>query len=157
MHKDNYENIYAQIRGKKHFVLLPPVAAPCVNEQEVPGATYTPEPSDTDSNLQIQLDQPAEMVPVPTWDPEKPDERATAYSRFAEPMQVTLNEGDLLYLPALWFHKVKQSCGDEHFCCAVNYWYDMEFGGSFWSTHTFIREVGNAIIHDGGPKTLSAG
>ncbi|KAI7632484.1 hypothetical protein KC322_g22601, partial [Hortaea werneckii] len=32
LHKDNYENIYVQIRGQKHFVLLPPVEMPCVNE-----------------------------------------------------------------------------------------------------------------------------
>ena len=32
LHKDNYENIYVQILGKKHFVLLPPVAYACVAE-----------------------------------------------------------------------------------------------------------------------------
>ncbi|KAJ4385944.1 hypothetical protein N0V85_007953, partial [Neurospora sp. IMI 360204] len=35
LHKDNYENIYVQIRGRKHFVLLPPHCLPCVNEREL--------------------------------------------------------------------------------------------------------------------------
>jgi jumonji domain-containing protein 7 len=35
LHKDNYENIYVQILGQKHFVLLPPVEAACVNERSV--------------------------------------------------------------------------------------------------------------------------
>jgi jumonji domain-containing protein 7 len=35
LHKDNYENVYVQILGRKHFVLLPPVEAPCVAERSV--------------------------------------------------------------------------------------------------------------------------
>lgn len=40
LHKDNYENIYCQVMGSKHFVLLPPVETVCVNERELPCATY---------------------------------------------------------------------------------------------------------------------
>ncbi len=40
LHKDNYENIYCQIRGSKEFVLLPPVEMACVNEKSLPCATY---------------------------------------------------------------------------------------------------------------------
>lgn len=144
MHKDNYENIYAQIRGQKHFVLLPPLSAPCVNEQLLPGATYQQD-SEQSANIVARLDEPCEEVPVATWDPDTPAQRTTAYSHLAQPMRVTLHEGDILYLPAMWFHKVSQSCGEEGFCLAVNYWYDLEFSGSFWATNAFIREVGNAV------------
>ncbi len=41
LHKDNYENIYCQIRGKKRFVLLPSVETPCVNIRFLPQAIYT--------------------------------------------------------------------------------------------------------------------
>ena len=41
-------------------------------------------------------------VPFAIWDPDKPDENATRYSKLAEPMRVTLEEGDMLYLPAMW-------------------------------------------------------
>jgi jumonji domain-containing protein 7 len=40
LHRDNYENVYCQIMGSKHFVLLPPIAMPCVNEQMLQPATY---------------------------------------------------------------------------------------------------------------------
>ena len=40
LHRDNYENVYCQIMGSKHFVLLPPIAMPCVNEQTLQPATY---------------------------------------------------------------------------------------------------------------------
>lgn len=36
---------------------------------------------------------------------------------------VTVNEGETLYLPSLWYHHVQQT----HGCIAVNYWYDMQY------------------------------
>lgn len=130
MHKDNYENIYAQIRGQKHFVLLPPIAAPAVNEKAIRAATYILRNENVKgeggdigiSDLEARFDEPKEDVQWALWDPEVPDERGTAYSKLVKPLKVTLNEGDMLYLPALWYHKVSQSCGEEGFCCAVNYW-----------------------------------
>ena len=40
LHKDNYENIYCQLIGSKHFVLLSTVETVCVNEQQLPCANY---------------------------------------------------------------------------------------------------------------------
>lgn len=152
LHKDNYENIYVQILGRKHFVLLPPADAPCVNEKSVLAGTYAPKQNDrksrttTDESAQgdliIQIDDPEEYVPFATWDPDTPSVNVTPYSQFAQPMRVTLDEGDMLYLPALWYHKVSQSCNEEGLCCAVNYWYDLDFSGGFWSTAGFVRSVG---------------
>lgn len=47
--------------------------------------------------------------------------------RFARPQTVTVAEGQMLYLPAGWFHHVSQECGvwDDGSaapCIAVNYW-----------------------------------
>ncbi|KAH0349488.1 phospholipase A2, partial [Aureobasidium melanogenum] len=150
LHKDNYENLYVQVRGQKHFVIMPPTAAAAVNEQSVPGTTYVSTNKDETAELKVQdlkhvLDEPELIVPVPTWDPDFPDVRPTSYSKLVKPLRVTLNEGDMLYLPAMWYHKVGQSCGDEGYCCAVNYWYDMEFGGSFWASNAFARDVARAV------------
>jgi jumonji domain-containing protein 7 len=127
LHKDPYENIYIQIRGQKHFTLLPPHASACVNDAVLPAATYNPLPKTSEANgipqeLVETLDEPSESVPFPTWDPDCPDKNPTRFSALCQPLRVTLGPGDMLYLPALWFHKVGQSCGEEGFCCAVNYW-----------------------------------
>lgn len=148
LHKDNYENIYVQVLGRKHFVLLPPVDAPCVNEKQILAGTYGPlgsgdsKEGGTVEMLAIHIDEPEAYVPFATWDPDAPEENATPYSRYAQPMRVTLDEGDMLYLPALWYHKVSQSCNDEGLCCAVNYWYDLDFSGGFWSMAGFVRTAG---------------
>jgi jumonji domain-containing protein 7 len=173
LHKDNYENVYVQILGEKHFVLMPPVDAPCVNERAVLAGTYAPKPrsaateeanaddtktgdarfegqeksvtkpsGEDEDELVIQVDSPPSYVPFAMWDPDSPHKNSTPYSAYAQPMRVTLSEGDMLYLPALWYHKVSQSCNEEGLCCAVNYWYDLDFTGGFWSTAGFVRSVG---------------
>ncbi|RMZ70672.1 phospholipase A2 [Pyrenophora seminiperda CCB06] len=164
LHKDNYENVYVQVLGRKHFVLLPPVEAPCVGERAVLAATYAPrrrkiqEEGGSDGcdddvaskeDLFLQIDSPEEYVPFATWDPDFPKVNATPYSHLARPLRVTLEEGDVLYLPALWYHKVSQSCNDEGVCCAVNYWYDLDFSGGFWSTANFVRSVGLLSMRGG--------
>ena len=40
LHRDNYENIYCQIIGTKHFVLVAPAEMACVNEKMLPCANY---------------------------------------------------------------------------------------------------------------------
>lgn len=63
------------------------------------------------------------------WDPDSLEEDGDGgeqrgkYQKLARPVRVTLEKGDMLYLPRLWYHKVSQSCGEEGICCAVNYWY----------------------------------
>ncbi|WYZ38924.1 hypothetical protein EsH8_III_000838 [Colletotrichum jinshuiense] len=156
LHKDNYENIYVQVRGRKHFVLLPPLCHPCVNEQALTPATY----SRLGDGLRLGLDRdedgdetavqsggdeaaPPDAVPFATWDPDAPGVNATPYSQLAKPVRVTLEPGDMLYLPAMWYHKVSQSCPDdgEGFVLAVNYWYDMDFSGPLYPLSAFVRDV----------------
>ncbi|KAJ4305843.1 hypothetical protein N0V90_001375 [Kalmusia sp. IMI 367209] len=151
LHKDNYENVYVQVLGQKHFVLLPPVEAACVNEQAVLASTYaytdgaSGEFELRKEELVMEIDGVGEedvYVPFATWDPDLPKENATIFSKYSRPLRVTLEEGDMLYLPALWYHKVSQSCNEEGLCCAVNYWYDLDFSGGFWAANNFIRGVG---------------
>jgi jumonji domain-containing protein 7 len=129
--------------GRKHFTLLPPVEAPCVNERSVLAGTYM-------EDMKVEIDKPVQYVPFATWDPDEPEINATAYSKYSRPMRVTLEEGDMLYLPALWYHKVGQSCNAEGVCVAVNYWYDLDFAGGFWSMAGFVRSVGLLSMEDGG-------
>ncbi|KAK1995398.1 phospholipase A2 [Colletotrichum falcatum] len=146
LHKDNYENIYVQVRGRKHFALLPPCCHPCVNEKPLTPATYVRQ----DGRLELALDRAEDgaggapdAVPFATWDPDLPEVNATPYSHLAEAVRVTLEPGDMLYLPAMWYHKVSQSCSEDGdgFVLAVNYWYDMEFSGPLYPLSTFVRSV----------------
>lgn len=154
LHRDNYENIYVQITGRKHFVLLPPLFQPCVNEQELEPATYVRDQSQSrvetggEHHLMLRMDAAedqngaaAPKVPFATWDPDIPEANATPYSHLAEPMRVSLEPGDMLYLPAMWYHKVSQSCSEDGICVAVNYWYDMDFTGPLYSLCSFVRNV----------------
>jgi jumonji domain-containing protein 7 len=161
LHKDNYENIYVQVLGRKHFVLLPPVEAPCVNEKSVLAATYDDKPTAPGElrkkDLVIRVDEPEEYVPFATWDPDAPTKNTTPYSQYSHPLRVTLEEGDMLYLPALWYHKVSQSCNEERICCAVNYWYDLDFSGGFWSTANFVRSAGLLSMQNQGVEEKKEG
>lgn len=49
----------------------------------------------------------AEPVPFAIWDPDSPEENATPWSKLAEPMRVTLRQGDMLYLPAMWYGRIR--------------------------------------------------
>jgi jumonji domain-containing protein 7 len=98
MHKDNYENIYIQVLGRKHFVLLPSLCHPCVNEQPLKPATY----KRGENGMQLEMDSDTASVPFAIWDPDRPEQNATRFSHLARPLRVTLNPGDMLYLPAMW-------------------------------------------------------
>jgi peptidyl-lysine (3S)-dioxygenase / protease len=114
------------VKGTKHVVLVPPVAAACVNEKRLPAATYKASGSDSihgiPDEVTAELDEPFELVPFATWDPDYPKQNTTSYSRLAIPLRVTLEAGDVLYLPAMWYHKISLTCGPEGFCCSVNFW-----------------------------------
>lgn len=145
LHKDPYENIYVQVLGQKHFVLLSPIESACVKEEAHPAATYEAMPNCKseieDIDLKLHLDSAEATVPFATWDPDVPHQSTTSFSSLSRPLRVSLNPGDMLYLPALWYHKVSQSCSEEGICCAVNYWYDMEYAGPFYPLISFARKI----------------
>ncbi|KAK6594728.1 phospholipase a2 [Botrytis cinerea] len=124
----------------KTFYSTSPLFHPCINEVPLSSTSYVRSTSDP-ATLNIEPDSPSVELPVATWDPDVPSRNPTKYSHLAQPMHVTLEKGDMLYLPALWYHKVGQSCGEDGICVAANYWYDMDFGGSFWPLCNFVRSV----------------
>ncbi|KAF8981525.1 JmjC domain-containing protein 7 [Entomortierella lignicola] len=71
------------------------------------------------------------------------DEILEKYPRFhmCQPFKVELNPGELLYLPAMWYHQVEQEPDHEGKCIAVNWWYDMGFEGDRFATATFMSNL----------------
>ncbi|KAJ1308769.1 hypothetical protein OPQ81_004459 [Rhizoctonia solani] len=137
VHSDPYENIYAVIRGSKHFTLLPPTEGYTLREQRVLHAKYIrPAPS-----------SPLEIEPIPDstvrWAEVDPTLSLISDTEIGAPLRVTVKAGDALYLPAGWWHHVAQSGdGESGICIAVNWWYDVEMRGMTWTWMSFLRRMG---------------
>uniref|UniRef100_A0A3Q2X7G3 Bifunctional peptidase and (3S)-lysyl hydroxylase JMJD7 n=1 Tax=Hippocampus comes TaxID=109280 RepID=A0A3Q2X7G3_HIPCM len=120
LHKDPYENLYCVISGQKDFILLPPTDRPFIPYGLYQPAVYRQK---DDGDFEVVDRSEGEKVPWIPVDPLAPDlERYPAYGR-ARPLRCSVKAGEMLYLPSLWFHHVRQS----HGCIAVNFWYDMDF------------------------------
>lgn len=60
-------------------------------------------------------------------DPLEPDlKRYPAFSSAIQ-YEFRINEGDMLYLPSLWYHHVRQS----HKCIATNLWFDQDYDARY--------------------------
>ncbi|OBS73844.1 hypothetical protein A6R68_15613, partial [Neotoma lepida] len=120
VHKDHYENLYCVVSGEKHFLLHPPSDRPFIPYDLYTPATYQ---LTEEGTFKVVDEETMEKVPWIPLDPLAPDlVRYPSYSQ-ARALHCTVRAGELLYLPALWFHHVQQS----HGCIAVNFWYDMEY------------------------------
>lgn len=136
IHSDPYENIYTVVRGEKHFTVLPPTEAWCLQERWYPHAMYT-RPSST-SPLVLTPSAP-DSHPRVRWssihDPHIPGQLPPC----AHPIHITVRAGEMLYLPAGWWHYVRQSAETT---IAINWWYDIESRGSAWVWLNFLRGAG---------------
>ena len=77
-------------------------------------------------------------VPWVAIDPLNPDLEKFPDFAHAKPVTVTVNAGEMLYLPSLWFHHVQQT----HGCIAVNFWYDMEYDIKY-NYYKFVEKLVN--------------
>lgn len=137
LHKDPFENIYCVVSGYKEFTLLPPTDRLWLPYKTFPVGQYKEtEPGNFDINLfhsdkwmtkgdqdsnNAENDLDSDTVPWIDIDLSNPDYDKYPLYKNASPIKVVIEKGDILYLPSLWFHYVKQS----HGCIALNYWYDM--------------------------------
>ncbi|XP_038078293.1 bifunctional peptidase and (3S)-lysyl hydroxylase Jmjd7-like [Patiria miniata] len=120
MHKDHYENLYCVISGEKDFILHPPTDLPFIPYDTYPAARYR---VSDNSNFDLISEPEVGSVPWIPLDPVQPDlVRWPEYGQ-SRPVHCTVRAGEVLYLPSLWFHHVRQ----RHGTIAVNFWYDMEY------------------------------
>jgi peptidyl-lysine (3S)-dioxygenase / protease len=155
-HKDHYENLYMVVRGAKRFFLRPPCDAAQLPERDLRAATYAPCVPTGGDALHAVADTPASSVRWILHDkadaPRVPDVRGgrdlAASGR--EPLVADVAAGEMLYLPALWYHAV----GQRGVTVAVNWWFDMSFCGPAYVYYNFLRRLtGQDDSDDGRPQS----
>ncbi|KAG8946700.1 hypothetical protein FRC04_011478 [Tulasnella sp. 424] len=112
-----------------------------------PHATYTR--ADPASPLVLTPSDPQNQVSWATLDPVKDLDRIRTEALFeVHPIKVTVELGDALYLPAGWWHHVRQEgfmerrrdgTVSEGPVIALNWWYDMEMRGASWVWLSHLR------------------
>ncbi|WVR06473.1 hypothetical protein IAU60_003504 [Kwoniella sp. DSM 27419] len=130
LHHDPYENIYHVLAGTKTFTLLSPIEGLWLDQHFHPASTLHRSPS---GHLRPELD-PAPSYPIP-W------VSSTSFPYRVRPIRVTLNEGETLYLPAGWWHRVEQAETDHGIVAAVNYWYTAEIHPQAYAYERFARRI----------------
>ncbi|KAM4085333.1 hypothetical protein ACJW30_10G019200 [Castanea mollissima] len=110
----------------------------------------------------LELEKPARYVPWCSVNPcLSPENMEAEMSKFPlyfngpKPFQCTVKPGQILYLPSMWFHHVRQSPDAGGRTIAINYWYDMQFDIKY-AYFNFLKSIQYRSIHDPTlPETAS--
>ena len=142
MHRDVFENMYVVLKGIKVFILVPPYLGGCLYEDSFRKGSWKQNEKSNKFEIVYEDDKDLEEDKV-KWvsvDVENDIHKTEKYPmlKHVKPIRVEVCEGETLYLPAMWYHKV-YSVGTT---IAVNYWYDMEYDGLNWMFHNFACGVG---------------
>lgn len=128
MHKDPYENLFYVLDGQKRFTLCPPGDAPFLYERVLACADFQYQ-EDESRWLALESSESTPWIVSYVLDSSDTGTLATYPDLVhTHPVSVDVNAGDLLYLPALWYHSVTQT----RETVAINYWYDMRFESPTW-------------------------
>ena len=160
MHKDHYENLFYVCSGQKEFVLCPPADVVFLAEGEFPTGSFRPIQNSKSNDgsrraswvvVADENDDKESSTATTRWiEPDikehmKDAETAEDSTEFpllskAHPIKVLVSEGEMLYIPSLWFHRVTQTCET----VGVNYWYDMKFDSPHWCYFNFLQNLRKA-------------
>jgi hypothetical protein len=95
LHCDFDDNLFAQIWGSKRFVLYPPHHGQYLYTREANPVLYASK-----------------------FDPDAPDYESMPLARQAQPLECIVQPGELLFLPAGWYHQVRAL----EFSLSANLW-----------------------------------
>ena len=135
--------------GQKEFILCPPADVVFLHESEFDTGTFCP--TDDSSwavvadNSNDEEDQVDPELSTTKWiepDIKRYMEGGDESHMFpllskAHPVKVLVNEGQMVYIPSLWYHRVTQTC----VTVGVNYWYDMKFDSLNWCYFNFLQNL----------------
>ncbi|KAI9466852.1 cupin-like domain-containing protein [Lactarius psammicola] len=140
IHSDPYENIYHVARGCKTFLLLPPTEGWCLKERMFPHATYQRATEDSP----LLLKPSPSTTPAVRWSSIQHLEQPESLPETAHPLIIDVKAGETLYLPAGWWHYVRQT----GLSIALNWCYDIEPRGSAWVWLRLLRGVAIAAAEE---------
>jgi jumonji domain-containing protein 7 len=158
MHKDHYENMYCVVKGRKHFTLLPPAAIACLYETTYDSARYQHQTTSAYvssdepcthafhtkfpafSSWNIVMEPSKDKTPWVPVDPFAIDISKYPLARHLKPIECIIEEGEILYLPAMWYHRATQLCET----LSINYWHDMDFDCRY-VYYNFVTQIANRI------------
>lgn len=149
IHCDPYENLYLVLKGSKTFRLWAPVDEVCMPTRMVSTGRYKCSETDGRPQFDVEIAQDSTTIPWVDFDPLVVQENGSSCSArtLLEMMHlVTVKEGQILYLPAGWYHHVTQTCGawddgSRAPCIAVNYWYDMDYEGDRYVLRQMVSRL----------------
>jgi len=148
MHKDHYENLFYVLSGEKVFTLCPPADAPFLYQKEFDSGTFC---QTKNAKWVVQQDyvkceanarEPAQVQWIegdvePLLNDSSGIRKDHSLLSLTHPIRVHVKAGEMLYLPALWFHRVTHTCET----VGVNYWYDMQFDSPGWCYFNFLQQL----------------
>lgn len=129
LHQDPYENMFCVIVGQKHFILYPPTSEIYLKKIEFEKGRYHMQAKQWFINLE------SEKV---KWIDYDFNESKSDLHLKCPAMKVTVNPGQLLYIPRLYFHEVRQTCDEFGRVIAINFWYDMNYDLT-WNLLQFMK------------------
>lgn len=162
--------MYCVVKGKKHFTLLPPAAIAGLYEQEYPSARYrhsssltsetdlpvdeeltklfhTKHPEHADWSI-VASPQTGDTPWIPV-DPLRMDMKKFPMAAQLQPIECVVHAGQILYLPAMWYHRATQLCPT----ISVNYWHDMEFDCRY-VYYNFVHDVAAKVVRSESAREL---
>ena len=98
------------------------------------------EDNSSSPSWKVLMDDDGEGGCVTTTPWVRPWDESTGPPPRTSPIEVVVRKGQVLYLPALWYHQVSQRGRT----IAVNYWHDMVFDHK-WIYHNFVRNAAKAF------------
>jgi jumonji domain-containing protein 7 len=157
LHKDHIENMYAVVSGEQIFTLFPPTDAAFLPEGEFPTLRYYIAEDKGQPSMRLGLSSAGCDYPTLRWIHYDPDADCSHHrgnatvlsSQFAHPLRCTLSAGEVLYIPAMWYHRVSQTCHT----VAVNYWYDQRFDFRYVFYQT-VKRISAAVEKPPGESSV---
>ncbi|PIK52306.1 putative jmjC domain-containing protein E-like [Apostichopus japonicus] len=122
LHFDPFDNLLCQIRGKKQLIIFEPHNNTQLYEAHIPEALLGFNKQSKTFRRKTRLDSTSMvMAPVDILNPDF--ERFPEFAK-ARPLNCTIDEGDVLFMPAFWWHEVQSYPNSaEGRNLAVNYWH----------------------------------